>query len=89
MTPVPREKWEPRAGTKQAVLIGMLGRDGGASIKELIEGTGWQANTIHSALATLRKRGLQIAVDQTAPEKRYQITGPLSTCRKRTVWTSP
>jgi DNA-binding IclR family transcriptional regulator len=74
MTPVPPEQREPREGTKQSVLIGMLGRDGGASIKELIEGTGWQANTIHSALATLRKRGLRIAVDQTAPERRYQIS---------------
>jgi DNA-binding IclR family transcriptional regulator len=53
----------------------MLSRNAGASIKELIEEMGWQANTIHSALTTLRKRGLQISIDQTAPERRYKIEG--------------
>lgn len=53
-----------RAGTKQAVLVGMLSRDGGASIREIVEATGWQANTVHSALTTLRKGGRQISVEQ-------------------------
>lgn len=66
-----------RAGTKQAALAELLGRPDGATIRELIEGTGWRANTVHSALVTLRKRGWQISVEQKATEKRYQITaGP-------------
>jgi DNA-binding IclR family transcriptional regulator len=67
----------PRSGTKQAALIGLLGRPDGATIRELTEGTGWRANTVHSALVTLRKRGWQISVEQKAAEKRYQvIAGP-------------
>jgi DNA-binding IclR family transcriptional regulator len=67
----------PRAGTKQAALIDLLGRPNGATIRELTEGTGWRANTVHSALVTLRKRGWLIEVEQKAAEKRYQITaGP-------------
>ena len=66
-----------REGTKQATLIGLLRRSKGASIREMVEGTGWQKNTVHSTLATLRKRGFDIAVADVAPEKRYQITaGP-------------
>lgn len=64
----------PRAGTKQAVLVGMLGRDPGATIRELMQATGWRANTIHSALATMRKEGWQISVVRAALERRYQIT---------------
>lgn len=67
----------PRAGTKQAALIGLLGRSDGVTIRELTEKTGWRPNTIHSALVTLRKQGWQISVEQKAAEKRYQITaGP-------------
>lgn len=64
----------PRAGTKQAALIGLLGRPDGATIRNLTEGTGWRANTFHSALVTLRKRGWQISVEQKAAEKRYHVT---------------
>lgn len=67
----------PRAGTKQAALIGLLGRPDGAAIRELTEETGWRPNTIHSALVTLRKQGWQISVEQKAAEKRYRLTaGP-------------
>lgn len=67
----------PRVGTKQAALIGLLGRPDGATIRELTEETGWRPNTIHSAFVTLRKQGWQISVEQKAAEKRYQITaGP-------------
>lgn len=67
----------PRVGTKQAAVIGLLGRPDGATIRELTEETGWRPNTIHSALVTLRKQGWQISIKQNAAEKRYQITaGP-------------
>jgi DNA-binding IclR family transcriptional regulator len=70
----------PRVGTKQATLIGLLGRARGATIREMTDGTGWRANTVHSALVTLRKRGWQVAVEQTAAGRRYLITaGPEST----------
>lgn len=64
----------PRAGTKQALLVSMLKRHGGASIRELVEEMGWKANTVHAALSTLRTSGCRIAVEQAADETRYRIS---------------
>ena len=66
-----------RGDTKQAALLSLLSCARGTTIREMTDVTGWRANTVHSALATLRKRGWQISVEQIAAEKRYQITaGP-------------
>jgi DNA-binding IclR family transcriptional regulator len=64
----------PRAGTKQALLVSMLKRHGGASVRELVEEMGWKANTVHAALSTVRTSGWRIAVEQAAGERRYRIT---------------
>ena len=64
---------QPRPGTKQATLVALLSRVEGATIKDLVERTGWQSNTVHAALTTLRKSGWQIAVDQTGPVRRYFV----------------
>jgi DNA-binding IclR family transcriptional regulator len=71
--PPAKEHGPPRAGTKQEALIRMLGQNKGASIKEIVSETGWRSNTVHSALATLRKSGWQIAVVETAGQRYYQI----------------
>jgi predicted transcriptional regulator len=65
------EQRAPRTGTKQALLVGMLTRDSGASIRELVEGTGWKANTSHAALSTLRTSGRHIVVEEVGTERRY------------------
>jgi DNA-binding IclR family transcriptional regulator len=66
-----------RGDTKQSALLSLLNCARGTTIREMTDVTGWRANTVHSALATLRKRGWQISVEQIAAEKRYQITaGP-------------
>lgn len=64
----------PRAGTKQAIIVDMLARDSGATIRELVEVTGWKPNTVHAALSTLRYSGRRIAVEQAGEERRYRIT---------------
>lgn len=64
----------PRAGTKQALLVGMLSRKSGATILELVEKTGWKANTVHAALSTLRTAGRQIAIEHADGGRRYRIT---------------
>lgn len=64
----------PRAGTKQALIVDMLARDNGATIRELVEVTGWKPNTVHAALSTLRFSGRRIAVEQAGKERRYRIT---------------
>lgn len=63
-----------RAGTKQALLVGMLARDRGASIREMVDLTGWKANTVHSALSTLRRSGRDVAVEDIGGERRYRLT---------------
>lgn len=62
-----------RVGTKQALLIGMLECDRGATIREIVELTGWKANTVHAALTTLRTIGHQITVECVGGERRYRL----------------
>ena len=50
----------PRAGSKQALIVGMLTRDVGATIDDLTKATGWLAHTTRAALTGLRKRGFAI-----------------------------
>jgi DNA-binding IclR family transcriptional regulator len=63
-----------RGDTKQAALLGLLSCARGTTMREMTDVTGWRPNTVHSALATLRKRGWQISVEQIAAERRYQVT---------------
>lgn len=64
--------WAPPF-TKQALVAQMLCREAGSSIIDLVAATGWKANTVHAALATLRKRGLHIAVEKTPEGNRYKM----------------
>ncbi len=50
----------PRAGTKQALVIVMLGAKNGATLDALVEATGWLPHTTRAALTGLRKRGFSI-----------------------------
>jgi len=50
----------PRAGTKLALVIDMLGARGGATIDALVKATGWLPHTTRAALTGLRKRGYRI-----------------------------
>ena len=48
---------EPRANSKLALLLGLLSRDRGATIAELMAATGWLPHTTRAALTRLRQRG--------------------------------
>jgi hypothetical protein len=50
----------PREGSKLATVIGLLRREGGATIDQLAAAMGWLPHTTHAALAGLRKRGFGI-----------------------------
>lgn len=60
MTAPLSDRGSPRTGTKQALLIAMLQRAGGATVAELMAATGWLSHTVRAALTGLRKRGLGI-----------------------------
>ena len=46
-----------------------------ATIREIVELTGWKANTVHSALSTLRTSGRSIAVEGHASSCRAASAG--------------
>ncbi len=60
---------QPRAGSKQALLVEMISRPQGATIDALIDATGWLRHTTRAALTGLRKRGfaIQRVAQQDAP----------------------
>ncbi len=70
----------PRDGSKQALVISMLSKKGGATIEALIDATGWLPHTTRAALTGLRKRGFEIerSRDDDAPSV-YRIVGSAGT----------
>lgn len=50
----------PREGTKQALVVGLLSREQGATLDELVAATGWLPHTTRAALTDLRRRGYSL-----------------------------
>jgi hypothetical protein len=50
----------PRAGTKQALVVGMLSKEQGVTLAALVDATGWLPHTMRAALTGLRKKGYAI-----------------------------
>jgi hypothetical protein len=50
----------PREGSKLAAIVGLLRREGGATIDQLAAAMAWLPHTTRAALAGLRKRGFEI-----------------------------
>src|SRR3546814_11670878 len=46
-----------RAGTKAALLMDLLFREGGATLDDLTRATGWLPHTVRAALRGLRQKG--------------------------------
>jgi len=70
--PVATMPAEKRA-TKQSLVLGLLHRDGGASLAELIKATGWLPHTARAALTGLRKKGHAIERASIDGTTRYKI----------------
>ncbi len=73
-TPVP----PARTGTKQATLIDLLRRPGGATIADLVKATGWQPHSVRGAISGALKKKLGLTVTSEPIEKRgrvYRIVG--------------
>ena len=58
--PLQSEARQPREGSKQALVVQLLGRPQGATVRNLIDATGWLPHTVRAALTGLRKRGFAI-----------------------------
>jgi len=69
---------QTREGTKQALLVTMLGRDEGATIDEIVAATGWQPHTVRGTFAGALKKRLGLTIDSEKVEGRgrvYRIGG--------------
>jgi hypothetical protein len=67
-----------KPGTKQALLIDMLKREGGATIDEISKATDWQAHSVRGAISGAIKKKLGLTVETEVVEDRgrvYRITG--------------
>lgn len=64
--------------TKQARLIELLSRDGGASINELVASLGWLPHTTRAALTGLRKKGHNVSKIKVDDATRYSIAAAAS-----------
>jgi hypothetical protein len=72
---IPVQKNKMREDSKQATLIKLLERSGGASIDEMAEATGWQRHSIRGMMSgVLKKRlGLSIASEKEERGRIYRI----------------
>ena len=71
------------SGTKQALVLGLLQRNDGASIAELVEATGWLPHTTRAALTRLRQGGHELQKEKRETgETAYRIA-PARTTRSR------
>lgn len=59
--------------TKEAQILALLRRKRGASMRDLMARTGWQAHSVHAALTGLRKRGAIIERQTETAGSRYRI----------------
>ena len=72
------------AETKQALVVRMLQRDGGASVAELAGAMGWLPHTTRAALTRLRQSGLELAKEKRETgETAYRIAAPVRQTRSR------
>ncbi len=66
---------EDHAGGKLARLEALLLREGGATLTQMMEATGWQKHSVRGALSGgLKKKGLVITSEQ--PERVYRANRP-------------
>ncbi|WP_029548773.1 DUF3489 domain-containing protein [Rhizorhabdus wittichii] len=68
LTPKP-----PRASSKRSLLLDLLKREGGATLGDIIEATGWLPHSSRAALTGLRQNGHDIASTKVEGVTRYQI----------------
>jgi len=62
-----------RKGTKQEALIEMLRAEGGATIDEIVEATGWQAHTVRGAMSGALKKKLGLTITSEKVDGRGRV----------------
>ena len=62
-----------RSGTKQALLVDLLRRKGGAAIAEVVKATGWQPHSVRGAISGTLKKKLGLVVISGKVEGRGRV----------------
>ena len=62
-----------RTGSKQAVLMGLLGSADGASVPEMAAKAGWQPHSVRGAISGTLKKKLGLTVTSTVVEGRGRV----------------
>ena len=63
----------PQRRTKQALLLELIGREGGATLEQLTSATGWLPHTVRAAITGLRKRGHDVRCQRVDGVSRYMV----------------
>ena len=74
----PKKATGARRGSKTAQVLDLLQRSGGATLKELMKATGWQAHSVRGFLsgALGKKMGLTVtSIKAEDEERRYSVKG--------------
>ena len=71
------EPRKPRAGSKLAALVGLLEREGGATIEQMVSATGWQGHSVRGVMsgALVKKFGLEIVSEKVQGRNRTYRAG--------------
>jgi len=72
-----KKKASARAGSKTAKVLDLLKRSGGASLRELMKATGWQAHSVRGFLsgALGKKMGFTVSSAKVGEDRRYSVKG--------------
>jgi hypothetical protein len=62
-----------RPGTKLARMIEKLGRDGGATIPEIVKATGWQQHSCRGAISGTLKKKLGLTITSEPVDGRGRV----------------
>ena len=63
----------PSTPSKISVVLGLLSRDEGATLAELVEATGWLPHTTRAALTGLGKKGRSLGKSKRGDVTCYRI----------------
>lgn len=68
-------KHAPAAKTpsKASMILELLGRDGGATLEQMVAATGWQSHTTRAALTGFRKKGHVITSEKADGVRVYHL----------------
>jgi hypothetical protein len=75
---LPKRATGARQGSKTAKVLDLLKRSGGATLKELMKATGWQAQSVRGFMSGALGKKMGLAVTSTKAEdeeRRYSVKG--------------